>query len=237
MKPDYGLDAPKLVRNVAVRGGLLTAFAIGLWIANGPSSQPLFSIILFIGICFLATSGIMYWSSRVGKLKARDRILDGLPWRGDEKVLDVGCGRGLLLIGAAKRLKSGRATGVDIWSQDDLSGNSPDATRANAKAEGVADKIKIETADARKLSFPDASFDTVLSGLAIHNIATPEERETALGEIVRVLKPGGRLALFDIFHSGEYAKVLQKLGLADVQLSGISFLWCVPTRTLTARKP
>ena len=34
---------------------------------------------------------------------------------GDEKVLDVGCGRGLLLIGAAKRLKSGKATGIDVW--------------------------------------------------------------------------------------------------------------------------
>ena len=237
MKPDYGLDAPKLVRNFAIRGGMLTAFAIALWIANGPASQPLFSILLFIGVCFVAISGVMYWSSRVAKLKVRDRILENLPWRGDEKVLDVGCGRGLLLIGAAKRLKSSRATGVDTWNQDRLSGNSADAVRANAKAEGVADKIKIETSDFRKLPFPDASFDTVVSGLALHNIAHSGERETALGEIVRVLKPGGRLALFDIFHTGEYAKVLQQLGLADVQLSGVSFLWCVPARTLTARKP
>ena len=237
MKPDYGLDAPKLVRNFAVRGGMLTAFAIALWIVNGAASQPLFSILLSIGIGFLAIFCIMYWSSRVGKLKARDRILDNLPWRGDEKVLDVGCGSGLLLIGAAKRLKSGRATGVDIWSLDDLSGNSADAARENAKAEGVGDKIKIETADARKLPFPDASFDTVLSSVAIHNIPNSREREKALGEIVRVLKPGGRLAILDIFHTGEYAKVMQKLGLADVQLSSLSFLWCAPTRTLTARKP
>lgn len=237
MKPDYGLDAPKLVRNFAVRGGMLTAFATALWIANGSASQPLFSILLSVGICFVATSGVMFWSSRLGKLKARDRILDNLPWRGDEKVLDVGCGRGLLLIGAAKRLKSGRATGVDTWSQDDLSGNSADAARANARAEGVAEKIKIETADARKLPFPDGSFDTVLSSVAIHNIPNSEEREKALVEIVRVLRPGGRLAILDIFHTGEYAKVLQKLGLAEVQLSSTSFLWCVPTRTLTARKP
>ena len=237
MKPDYGLDAPKLLRNFAVRGGLLIAFAVGLLIANGAASQPLFSILLVAGIGFVATSGIMYWSSRVGKIKERDRILDSLTWRGDEKVLDVGCGRGLLLVGAAKRLKSGRATGVDIWQQEDLSGNGPDATRQNAKTEGVADKIKIETADARKLPFADASFDMVLSSIAIHNIAQAEDREKALGEIVRVLKPGGRLAILDIFHTGEYAKVLQKLGLADVQLSALSFLWCAPTRSLTARKP
>ena len=237
MKPDYGLDAPKLLRNFAVRGGLLIAFAIGLRIANGPSSQPLFSILLVAGLGFAATAGIMYWSSRVAKIEERDHMLDSLPWRGDEKVLDVGCGRGLMLIGAAKRLKSGRATGIDIWQPEDLSGNSPDATRANAKAEGVADKIKLETADARKLPFPDASFDTVLSSLAIHNISEAGEREQALAEMVRVLKPGGRLAILDVFHTADYAKVLQKLGLADVRLSGLSFLWCVPTRTLTARKP
>jgi ubiquinone/menaquinone biosynthesis C-methylase UbiE len=55
--------------------------------------------------------------------------------------------------------------------------------------------------------------------------------------MARVLKPGGRAAIFDILHTTEYAKVLQEIGLADVQLSPMSFLWCVPTRSLTARKP
>jgi hypothetical protein len=52
-----------------------------------------------------------------------------------------------------------------------------------------------------------------------------------------VLKPGGRLALFDIRHTAEYAGQLQQLGLADVSLSSLSFLWCQPARSLTARKP
>ncbi len=59
----------------------------------------------------------MVWSSRVAKLKLRDRLLDSLALKGDEKILDVGCGRGLLLIGAAKRLKTGKATGIDVWSR------------------------------------------------------------------------------------------------------------------------
>jgi cyclopropane fatty-acyl-phospholipid synthase-like methyltransferase len=67
----------------------------------------------------------MIWDSKVGKLWARDRLLDGLELRGDETVLDVGCGRGLLLIGAAKRLTTGKAPGVDIWQAEDLSGNLP----------------------------------------------------------------------------------------------------------------
>jgi arsenite methyltransferase len=236
-KPDYGLDAPGIVRKMLVRGGVLTALAAAIHIANGPAGRPITSIFASIGITFLAVGIIMIWSSRVGKLRMRDRMLDALPWRGDEKVLDVGCGRGLMLIGAAKRLKAGKATGVDIWQAEDLSGNSPEATLSNAKAEGVAERIKIDNADARKLPLPDASVDTVVSSLAIHNIPSRPERVKALAEIVRVLKPGGHVAILDILHTSNYAKEFQRMGLHDVKLSGLSLLWCLPTRYVTARKP
>ncbi|MDQ6758877.1 MAG: class I SAM-dependent methyltransferase [Acidobacteriota bacterium] len=234
-KPDYGLDAPGEVRKLLVRGSVLIALAIVLHIANGPN--PVGSISFSVGITFLIVGAVMIWSSRVAKPRMRDRLLDLLPWRGDEKVLDVGCGRGLLLIGAAKRLKSGKATGVDIWRSEDLSNNGPEATLANAKAEGVAERIKIESADARKLPMANASVDTVLSSLVIHNIPSREDRVQALSEIVRVLKPGGHVAILDILHTGDYAKELQKQGLTDVNLSGLNLLWCLPTRYVTARKP
>lgn len=236
MKPDYGLDAPGRVRSFVVRGALLAALAIGLWIVNGPGSAPLFSVLIAIAIAYLAVSAVMYRSSRVGKLRMRDQILDELSWRGDEKVLDVGCGRGLFLIGAARRLKTGRATGIDIWRSEDLSGNEPEATLANAKAEGVADRVKIESGDAQRLPFPAGSFDVVLSSLAIHNIPDAAGREQAVAEMFRVLKPGGQLAILDIFHTREYAKELRKLGMADVKVSSIGFSWCCPTWHLTARK-
>jgi len=239
-QPDYGIDAPTLVRRFAVRGGVMVVFAALLYYANRNSSPAaatsIGSMLLSIGVTFLLISAIMVWSSRVGKLKMRDRILDSLPWRGDEQVLDVGCGRGLLLIGAAKRLKTGKATGVDIWQSQDLSGNSAEATKANAIAEGVADKIKLETTDARKLPFGASSFHIVVSSLAIHNIDSSAERMKALREIARVVKPGGSVAIYDIFHTAEYARNLQQLGLTDVKLSSYSFLWCVPSRTVTARK-
>jgi len=238
---DYGIDAPKLVKRFATRGSLLIAFALVLYYMNRNSSpgaaNVLCSILLAIGVSFLATSAVMLWSSRVGKLGLRDRILDSLPWRGDENVLDVGCGRGLLLIGAAKRLKKGKATGVDVWSADDLSGNSAEAALENAKAEGVADKVKLETADARKLHFRANSFDIVVSSLAIHNIPHSQERAKALREMVRVLKAGGRVVVYDIFHTAEYAKVFEELGLKEITLSGFRFLWCVPSRSVTALKP
>jgi hypothetical protein len=52
-------------------------------------------------IYFLLVAGGMVWYSKVGKLRMRDRVLELILWRGDEMVLDIGCGRGLLLIGAA----------------------------------------------------------------------------------------------------------------------------------------
>ena len=239
-KPDYGLDAPKLVRRFAIRGGLFIAVAVLLYYSNLTTSQgaaaAISAMLLAVGITFVLISVIMVWSSRVTKPKVINRIVESIPWRGDENVLDVGCGRGLFLIAAAKRLKNGKATGVDIWRSEDLSGNSAEATINNAKAEGVANRIKIENTDVRKLPFGANSFDVVVSSLAIHNIDGSTERAKALREIARVLKPGGYLAIFDIFHTGEYAKLLGQLGFNDVQLSPLTFLWCVPTRTLTARK-
>ena len=71
----------------------------------------------------------------------------------------------------------------------------------------------------------------------IHNIKDPAERQTALREMLRVLKPGGQLAIFDIFHAGKYVDVLRQLGAEQVRISGLILLWCLPGRRITARKP
>jgi SAM-dependent methyltransferase len=240
-KADYGIDAPDVLKSMVAWGIGFVLVGGVIWFMNRALTPgravAMLSVLGAIGVVYLLVAAAMLWSSRVGKLRVCDQMLSSLAFRGDEKVLDVGCGRGLFLIGAARRLTSGRSTGVDIWSSDDLSGNSAEAARANAKAEGVADRIRIEDADARKLPFANESFDVVLSSLTIHNIEERDERAEAIAEMVRVLKPGGRLALFDIRHTGEYAGQLERLGMADVSLSPLSFLWCQPARSLTARKP
>lgn len=239
-KADYGLDAPRTVKNMFTRGVTFLALGLALYFVNreespGPAAAMLSSLGT-IGVVFLGIGCVMVWSSRVGKRKVRDFLLDQIPWRGDEKVLDVGCGRGLFLIGAAQKLTAGRATGIDIWSMEDLSGNTESATLANAKAEGVGERVRVEEADACKLPFNDASFDVVLSSLAIHNIRDREQRQVALAQMVRVLKPGGRIVIFDIFHTADYAKYLEANGVKDVKLSGLGFYWCVPSRWLIGVK-
>jgi ubiquinone/menaquinone biosynthesis C-methylase UbiE len=222
------------------RGAWTLGIALVLYVVNrseypGPALK-MCGVLALAGLAFLGVGAVMVWSSRVAKLRLRDQLLESLALRGDERILDVGCGRGLLAIGAAKRLKNGKVIGIDVWTPFELSGNSPDAAKANAKLEGVAEKVRIETGDAQKLVYPDNHYDVVLSNLALHNIPDADARDQAVREMFRVLKPGGKLAIFDLFRSGEYAKVLQSSGAEDVQLSKTTFLWCVPGRSLTARK-
>src|SRR5262245_13574686 len=234
--PNYGLDAPNLVALFLIGGFLLLAVGLALFVLSTDWVTAVGSITFTFGVIFSLEGLLMIWSSRYGKLRARDRLLDELGLTGQECLLDVGCGRGLLLIGAAKRLPNGRAVGVDLWSQEDLSGNNASATLANAGAEGVPERIEVHKADMRKLPFADASFDAVVASMSIHNIYSTEGRRQAVQEIVRVVKPGGKVALMDFRHVREYAAGLLDAGMDDVKVSGLRFWTFPPARTVNARK-
>lgn len=220
-RPDYGVDAPGVIRNLflaAALGVLLWgSAAAGLWsgaVRLGPVRIVLASSGLWFAAGFAAMAIWMLWSSKVGKIQERERLLDAIAWTGKERVLDVGCGRGLMLIGAAKRLTDGDATGIDIWQAEDLSGNRPEAVLENARREGVADRVRTETADMRKIPFPDGAFDAVVSCSAIHNLYARDDRRQAIREIARVLRPGGRAVIDDIRHGREYARAFEECGCA-----------------------
>ena len=240
-KPNYGLDAPVFQRS-ALFGGLAAAILgtlVARW-AGEHDSQTIFSIatsVAWTGFSFFLTGCVMYWGSKVGKLHLRDKIIASIPWRGDERVLDVGCGHGMMLLAAAKQLTSGRAIGIDIWSQMDQADNNPESTLANARMENVADRVEVQNADARSLPFPDNSFDVVVSSFVIHNLNRPADRKQVMLEIARVLKPGGQLAIADIRHTGQYARTLRSLGWTNVQRWFPNFLFVTPTRVLRGAKP
>jgi ubiquinone/menaquinone biosynthesis C-methylase UbiE len=110
----------------------------------------------------------------------------------------------------------------------------------------VDDRVEVQDGDARKLPFPDATFDVVVSGLALHNIYNSAERQQAVREVARVLKPGGHLAIVDIQHTGEYARVLRECGMEDVRRTASGFYTLLVTAftwggvqpyRVTARKP
>ncbi len=198
---------------------------------------PVGRFTLYAGVAMLLAALVMYWGSRSGKLRLRDRLLDAIPWRGNETVLDVGCGRGLMLVGAAKRAHQGKVVGIDVWSGYDLSGNSLERTLENAKIERVAARVEIRDGDAREIPFPDGTFEVVVSSWAIHNISVATGRDKAIREMIRVLKPGGWIGILDIEDTHEYAEALTRHGMRDVSRIGPSFIFVLPTYQVTAHKP
>ncbi|MEV4345924.1 class I SAM-dependent methyltransferase [Actinoplanes sp. NPDC049596] len=225
---NYGIDAPKLlaVPAILIVAGLLQAvLQRTFW--------PLIGVVLIAACCALG-----FYASRVGKFVVWGRLLDDLRLRGDEQILDLGCGRGALLISAALRVPGGRAVGVDLWRADQ-SGNGPEATMRNATAAGVADRVTLETADITALPFPDASFDVVVSNVVVHNLTAAADRDKAIDEAVRVLRPGGRLLIADLRHTKQYQRRLQPLGATRRDL-GWRQWWSgpwLPTHLISADKP
>ncbi len=228
VKPDYGIDAPGVVRNLLIIGITLSALAYFVpvvRIGDGTimlrrMAIPTAAVCLFEGIAM-----ILY--AKTGKFHHRDRMLARVPWTGRETVLDVGTGRGLLMIGAAKKLTTGKAVGIDIWSGTDLSGNARENTLHNAELEGVSDRVEVIGGDATAMKFPDDSFDVVLSNLCLHNIPTREGRDRACREIVRVLKPGGRAIISDFKKTANYLAAFRAAG-ATGSRGGFDFLHTFP---------
>lgn len=230
-RADYGLDAPGVVRTMGTIGLALILIVTLLPVPIGLKSAG-----ISMGVSFLLSGIAMIASSRLGKMRARDSLLDAIQLKPGDTVLDVGCGRGLLLMGAAKRVTNGHAIGIDLWSNVDQLNNSRDATLANAEAEGVTDRVEVRDGDMRSLPFADASIDAVVSSLAIHNLKTEADRDTAIREIVRVLKAGGRVGILDIANVSHYAAILEKSGMTMTKRATFSPWIFPPARFLVATK-
>ncbi len=233
--PDYGLDAGLLVYAMFIVGLAAAIIGFSLVLTSSRHVSLAYAVQIF-GFCCLILAALMYASSRFGKLRARDRLLARLKLHGDEALLDVGCGHGLLLIAAAKLLPRGQAVGIDLWTQAQYD-NSREATLSNAALEGVEQRVKVHDGDMRKMPFADRSFDAAVAHFAIHNVPSREGRREAIREIVRTLSPGGQVAISDIFGLKLYADELRKSEMTDVEISELSFWTFPPARTVTARKP
>jgi arsenite methyltransferase len=241
-KPDYGVDAPSVMRNLFVIGtacillGVFAPSSLHLGRVNFKLT-PMFS---WTGGFLLAEAFLFLLYVKVGKFRHRDFMLNLHTWHGDENVLDVGCGRGLLLAGAAKHIAAlsgtGHATGIDVWSNVDMGGNSAAATQHNLDLEGVSSLCTLVSQPAQSMSFPDAAFDVILSNLCLHNIYDVPTRHQALLQIVRVLKPGGIALVSDYKLTGEYADEFRKAGLLVEKKRGSLITTFPPLTVVIARK-
>jgi len=115
------------------------------------------------------------------------------------RVLEVGCGTGATTRALVRRADFvGSAVGVD-QSEDFIV-----AAKRFVAGEAIADRVQFSVGDAHRLDFPDGSFDVVFAHTLISHVTDPL---AVLKEMVRVLKPGGKLAIFD----GDYASMTYAL--------------------------
>ena len=237
-KPNYGVDLPIRVRLLftagagAVLGGLLLpSFRIGGVHVTlfGPTLLALG--FLTLGVC---ASKLAY--SLWGKFNIRKRMLGMVRWRGNETVLDIGTGRGLLAIGAAKRLRTGTVVSIDDWQTAADAGSRLEATQRNLELARVHDRVELRSDDPLHIAFVDNSFDVVISLLFLHCIDDASGRAKACHEIARVLKPQGIAIIADQANVRDYARALEAAGLKVEGPKQYLFEAFIALEILTARK-
>jgi arsenite methyltransferase len=235
----FGVDAPKVPAALGVAALLLIIVGWLLMITTGfvPGFVTLI-FAFFFGLCALS----YLYTTLQGKFVWWADLLDEARLQGNEYAVDLGCGRGAVLISLAKRLSTGRVSGIDLWRDQDQSGNDIEATKRNARVCGVEDRVELNTGNITTLPYHDGQFDLVVSSLAIHHLKAREDRRKAISEAVRVLEPGGKIIVADISHVEEYADWLSEAGMEAVTLQdlGVRGWWggpWMPTGAVTANRP
>ena len=119
------------------------------------------------------------------------------------RILDLACGTGDFAIAAARSIARSMVTGADLTPE------MLEVMAGKVKAEGLEDRIEMEVGDGENLRFEDGSFDRVSIAFGIRNF---ENKEKGLREMLRVLRPGGRLVLLELsLPSNPVAKWLYNL--------------------------
>jgi arsenite methyltransferase len=235
-RANYGQDMKGIVIFAASMSLLFLSLAFWQFIAyissNCNYKLNLFIIVAAFAILFIFITIVSIWSSRRGKLKLRDKLMNNLKLNGTELILDLGCGNGLLLLEAAKRIPLGKAIGADNWSKTLEYQYNAQMVLNNAKIEGVLDRIEVITADALSIPFPENSFDVVMTSLMIHHIS---DKAQVFKEMLRVLKPEGIVIIADVM-AKRYITVLELLEVKDISSKYATRLFFMPVYLVKGSK-
>ncbi|GLU23431.1 hypothetical protein SLE2022_394340 [Rubroshorea leprosula] len=196
-------------------------------------------------VCLFFSAANFFYSAGPLHYDMAQRMVGSVnDWSTVKLALDIGCGRGILLNAVARQLKktgsSGRVVGLDRLKRTTLS------TLRTAKIEGVGEYVTCREGDARSLPFVDNYFDAVVSAVFVHTVGkeyghrtveAAAERMRVLGEMVRVLKPGGVGVVWDLLHVPEYVRRLQELKMEDIRVSERVTAFMVGSHIVSFRKP
>jgi ubiquinone/menaquinone biosynthesis C-methylase UbiE len=133
----------------------------------------------------------------LGADAARALFVEQAACRAGDRVLEIGCGTGSLLLLVKKAQPTADVVGLDPDP------NALAIARRKARRAGV--EISLDQGFADALPYPDASFDRVLSSFMFHHLSR-DVKEKTLREVRRVLKPGGRFHMVDFAPSGASGK-------------------------------
>lgn len=232
MRPDYRNWMPKgmvLSGIGATAVFLILSVVFGFSDIAGGKLKTILTVLFLagtlIGMCSSVWMVLMYRAfSYDGKRQMSRQIIEGIAdyvkLPEGRNGLDVGCGSGALAIACAKRNPNAFFVGIDRWGKEYAS-FSKTLCESNAAAEGVTN-VSFRSGDARKLDYPDGTFDAVVSNYVYHNI--PGDRQSYLEETLRVLKKGGTFAIHDIFSKEKYGDMqsfirkLKEMGYESVEL-------------------
>lgn len=230
-KANYGQELIPVLKILTVISAALLIAIIHL-VAGGSKNYTIIiamgSIVLFLGI--IITMSI--WSSRVGKLIMRDRMIDELQLAGNEQVLDIGCGKGLLTLGIAKKLSGGKVIGLDHWQGTFEYNYTLEMVEKNIQIEEVGNCVEIVSGDALSLPFEAGKFDLITSSLAMHHVG---DGNKAFREMMRVLKPGGLIAIADM-PTSKIKRQMQDEGFKIILTKPLVRLFFIKVHLIIAKK-
>ncbi|MBI3858690.1 MAG: class I SAM-dependent methyltransferase [Thaumarchaeota archaeon] len=240
-KPAYGVDEPYTITSLTVMGLASMSSGIILQAYRGSTGQlvALFGLVagFVVGLIFLVFAFSLLYSSRRWKLTELSAMASRLPLGGEERVLDIGCGRGAFSNLVAARLSAGFIVGLDVWNPRQLSGNHPASMLMNSEICGTTSKILLVKAHPSALPFVKNSFDVAISGMAFNRLESGRELQNAFKDVISILRQGGRVSFLVAGRSGPYVDEIKRTGMTDVEVERFRLGLLPPAHTITGRKP
>jgi SAM-dependent methyltransferase len=212
-----------------------------LWLTGGMTIVSMVAAALPLALAFRIMAGLLGLGSLISFLlpmvayrmfsqkggnfqeKVFRLITNHLDSHGNEEILDVGTGNGILAIMIARENPEARVTGVDAWGKDWEYSKS--VCEENARSAEVAERVQFSKGTAAALNFPDNSFDGVVSNLTFHEVKIVKQKSSVMREALRVVKPGGSFVFIDYFYDekfygklSDFQSLLQGLRVEKIEL-------------------